>query len=317
MMADPILGIYRQEALRALDERGGDEGELLEVSPGWLRWTYWLLVAVLAATVTYAVFGTVNEYAAGPAVIRVEGRHDLTATTGGIVLSTHVQPGERVARGQLLVRFHVAQETAELERLSQEFELQLVKLLRDPADHSARESLTSLRAQRDLAEARVAERSLRATVGGVVSDLRIRPGQLLAPGDLVLTLVGEDARFSLLAFLPGHARPLLKKGMTLRTELTGFSYAYRDLIVDSVGDEVVGPAEARRFLGADLGDAYLFGGPVVLVKARVPDRTFVSDRRTFNYYDGTPARAEAIIRKQPIAVALVPALRALWETNER
>jgi len=316
-MADPTLGIYRQEALDALAEGTGGEGELLKISPSWIGWTYWLLVIVLAATAAYGVFGTVNEYAAGPAVIRVEGRADMTAATGGIVVSTHVQPGQRVVRGQLLVRFYVAQEAAELERLNQEFELQLVRLLRDPADRSARESLTSLRAQRDLAETRVAERSLRATVDGVVSDLRIRPGQLLAPGDLVLTVVGDDARFSLLAFLPGHARPLLKKGMPLRIELTGFSYAYRELTVESIGDEVVGPAEARRYLGSDLGDAYAFGGPVVLVKARLSDRTFVSEQRTFNYYDGTPARAEVVIREQPIAVALVPPLRALWGDNGR
>jgi multidrug efflux pump subunit AcrA (membrane-fusion protein) len=316
-MADPILGIYRQEALQALEQGTGSDGELLKISPAWIRWTYWLLVLVLAASTAYAVFGTVNEHAVGPAVIRVEGRNDMTATTGGIVVSTHVQPGQRVSHGQLLVRFYVAQETAELERLNQEFELQLVKLLRDPTDQAARESLTTLRAQRDLAEARVAERSLRATVDGVVSDLRIRPGQLLAPGDLVLTLVGDDAHFSLLAFLPGHARPLLKKGMILRTELTGFSYAYRELTVDSIGDEVVGPAEARRYLGSDLGDAYAFEGPVVLVKAHVPDRMFVSEERRFRYYDGLPARAEAIIRRQPIAVALVPALRALWRDCER
>ena len=312
-MTDGGPEIFRREAVQALEQGTGGEGRPLQISPSWVRATYWILVGVLVVSVLYATFGTVNDYAAGPAVVRVAGRVDLTSTAGGTVVAIEVQPGQRVRRGQLLVRFHMTQEMADLERLHREFELQLVKLLRDPANEAARESLTSLRAQRELAEKRVAERSLRAPSDGVVSDLRIRPGQLLAPGDLVLSLVGDSAQFYLVAFLPGSARPLLRKGMPMRIELVGFAYAYQEIVIDSIGDEVVGPAEAKRYLGPDLGDAYAFGGPVVLVKARLPRRTFFFDGKTFNYYDGTPARAEARVRRQPIAVALIPALRALWD----
>jgi len=313
----PLQQLFREEALQTLQRGADDEGDLLRISPAWTRWAYWVLVAAVLAALAYGVLGTVNEYAPGPAVVRVAGRVDVTATSGGTVVAIDVQPGQRVARGQTLVRFHDASERAELARLDQELEAQLVKLLRDPADRGARESLTSLRAQRDLAEARMAERSLRAPAAGVVSDVRIRPGQPLGAGSLAVSLIRDDAQFSLLAFLPGNARPLLKIGMPLRMELMGFAYSYQELTIDALGDEVVGPAEAKRFLGPDLGDALALSGPVVLVKANLPRRTFTSDGRTFHYYDGTPAVAEARVRRRPILVAIIPALRRLWGDDER
>ena len=73
----------------------------------------------------------------------------------------------------------------------------------------------------------------------------------------------------MVAFLPGEDRPLLKRGMPLRLEVQGYRYAYQQLTVDSVGDEVVGPAEARRYLGDEIADAVQFTGPVVKVEAHL------------------------------------------------
>ncbi|MGZ3460180.1 MAG: efflux RND transporter periplasmic adaptor subunit, partial [Archangium sp.] len=54
------------------------------------------------------------------------------------------------------------EETATLERIQREFELQLVRVLQDPTDEAARQALTSLRAERELAVARQRARTLRA-----------------------------------------------------------------------------------------------------------------------------------------------------------
>jgi len=47
----------------------------------------------------------------------------------------------------------------------------------------------------------------------------------------------------------------------MRLELTGYRYAYRDVAIQSVGDEIVGPAEVRQYLGQEIADAvhYLAG----------------------------------------------------------
>jgi multidrug efflux pump subunit AcrA (membrane-fusion protein) len=135
-------GIFRREALVALDDRGG-RGELLHLSPSWTRWAYVLLVLVIAGTVSFSFFATVGEWAIGPAVVRVDGRTDLTATASGTVAAVEVQPGQHVQSGQVLVRFYMAQEQASLTVLNGEIESNLVKLLRDPGDQAVRQALTS------------------------------------------------------------------------------------------------------------------------------------------------------------------------------
>jgi multidrug efflux pump subunit AcrA (membrane-fusion protein) len=302
---------YREEALRHYATDAHD-GVLLRLTPRWTRWAYWLLVFVAAAAGTYGVLGRMHEYASGPAVVRVDGRIDLTAKLDGTVAAVRVQPGQHVADGQPLVQFFMDGEEAERARLQKEFDLQLLKLLRDPSDAAARQTLSSLRAQRDLATARLDQRLIRAPRAGVVTDVRIRPGEHLATGDLILSIVDDSARLSLLALLPGRYRPMLRVGGTLRFELVGYRYEFHELRIDAIGDEIVGPAEAKRYLGPGLADSVAIDGPVVLVRANLPATSFVSDGQAYRYFDGLQARAEARVRAEPLLLTLVPALRALW-----
>ncbi|HEX6838278.1 MAG TPA: HlyD family efflux transporter periplasmic adaptor subunit [Polyangia bacterium] len=302
---------YRRAAIAY---HGGREqkGALLRLSPGWARWAYWLLLATVIVAGAYSVLGRAFGYASGPAVIRIEGRVDLTAKVDGTVASVSVQPGQRVSAGQPLVRFFMEQDEAELERLQKEFDLQLLRLLRDPADNAGRESLSALRAQRELAVARLEQHTVRAPRAGVVSDVRIRPGQHLAVGEWILTIVGDDAHMRLVALLPGRYRPMLKPGLQLRFELVGYRYEYRELHIDSIGDEIIGPAEAKRYLGPGVADTVALAEPVVLVSADLPTKRFFSEGESYQYFDGLPARAEARVRSEPMIYMLVPALKALW-----
>lgn len=305
------MSIFRKEAV---DHNAGHEraGDLVRISPAWIHWSYRLLVGVVIVGLIYAWVGTVHEYARGPAVIRVDGRADVTARTSGTVAAVAVSPGQRVSAGELLVRFYGAEEAAELDRLRQEFDDTLAKTLRDPQDTGARQALSSLRAQKELQERRITERSLRAPQDGVVSDIRIRPGQRLEPGDVLLSIVGDGAQLSVVVMLPGKSRPLLRPGGALRLELHGFKYAYRDLVIESIGDEVVGPAEVKRFLGDDIADAVPVSGPVVLVRARLPSATFVTEGQELQYYDGMLGTAEVRVRTETVLYTLIPGLRGVF-----
>src|SRR5262245_48669443 len=77
--------VSREEASACHVRGTRTQADLLRLSPRWTRWTYWLLVAVFVAGSTYVVFGRLNEYATGVAVIRDEGRTMLTASTGGTI----------------------------------------------------------------------------------------------------------------------------------------------------------------------------------------------------------------------------------------
>ncbi|HEX8538236.1 MAG TPA: HlyD family efflux transporter periplasmic adaptor subunit [Cystobacter sp.] len=310
----PLENIYRQQAIQEHANTRVDS-ELLRLSPEWSRWTYWVLLMVVTVGLLFCVLGTVNEYATGPAVVRVEGKSEVTMDVAGLVTSVEVEPGQRVAAGQVLVRLQAQEERTALERIEREFELQLARVLRDPGDQAARQVLTTLRAEREQAQARQEARTIRAARAGVVNDLRVRPAQYVQPGESVASLLDEDAHASLVALLPGSSRPFLRPGKSLRVELEGFQYEYRELVIDYVSDQIVGPAETRRYLGREIADALRLEGPQVLVRARLPASTFRRDGPLFNYVDGMTARAEARLHAESILVMLVPGLKVLWSDD--
>lgn len=308
MPDSPSPPVFREEALRHHEGAQGS-GDVLRIAPEWTRWTYWVLVALAAFALLFSLVGTLPEYASGPAVVRLEGRSDLSSQTPGIVASVEVQAGQRVEAGQALVSFLTQDETATLERLQREFELQLVRVLRRPADEAARQALTSLRAERELAEARRQARTLRAPRAGVVSALRVRPGQYVHPGESVVSVSGDEVHVSLVALLPGGARPRLLPGRPLRVELNGFSHEYLTLTIDSVGDQILGPNEVRRALGADSADAVTVSGPMVMVRARIDSPRFTLGGRTFEYVDGMLAHVETRVRTERLLVTFIPGLK--------
>jgi membrane fusion protein (multidrug efflux system) len=311
-MSDRSTELFRAEALSHHYRADRDSGDVLRISPAWIPAAYWLLLAVIAAAAVYGTFGTLTEYATGPAVVRVEGRTHVTAPAASTVATVDVEPGQRVEAGGVLVTLYLADRAAELERLNREFDLQMIKFLREPADQAARSALTTLRAERQLAQTRLEEQRLKAPHSGIVSDIRIRPGQHLTPGDPVLSLLGDDLRWVVIAMLPGHARPLLQPGTAMRLELAGYRYAYRDVAIQSVGDEIVGPAEVRQYLGQEIADAVPVTGPAVLVKAQLASSTFQADGRSLSYHEGMIGTVDAHLRRQPILLSIIPALKSLF-----
>lgn len=308
--------IFREEALRH-HEGAQQDGDVLRISPAWTRWTYWTLLGLLLAALGYSLLGTLPEYATGPAIVKVDGQSHLTVDQPGVVSSVEVRPGQRVDKGQALVSFRSEEETVSLDRIQREFDLQLIRVLRDPSDEAARQTLTSLRAEREQAVARQQARTLRAPQAGVVSDLRIRPGQYVTPGESVISVMGDNVTVSMVALLPGGYRPTLAPGHPLRVELDGFPHEYHEFTIDSVGDQIVGPTEVRRFLGPEISDALQLTGPMVVVRAKLPATTFKSKGRTFNYFDGMLARADARVRAERILVALVPGLKGALGHEDR
>ncbi|HEU0174060.1 MAG TPA: HlyD family efflux transporter periplasmic adaptor subunit [Blastocatellia bacterium] len=304
--------IFREEALERHFIGGRAQGDLLRISSRWTNWAYWFLVAVLVAGSIYVVFGRINEYATGTAVIRDEGRTIVTALTGGSITEIAVQPGQRVEAHQLLLRFNDGQERIELERLQRELNLQQISWLKNPGDPTAQQQLATVRSQIGAAEKRLNERSVGAPRAGVVRDIRIRPNQQVVSGELLLSIVGDDDALLVVAILPGHYRPLLKPGNPLRLELTGFRYAYQRLTIDSIGNEVIGPNEVRRFLGQEIADSLALQGASVIVQARLPARKFEADGRWREYHDGMSGTAEARVGSESILLALAPGLKAVF-----
>jgi len=313
----PESTIFRNEALESLSQGNDNRHDaLLEITPGWTTWTYWLLVGLVIAASLYAVIGTIDEYATGVGVIRDQGRTLVTATTGGTIRRIAVQPGQQIQIRQPLVYFDDSQERIELERLQNDFNSQQLNRLKNPNDPAAHQQLATLRSQIEAAERRLKERTVLAARAGLVQDMRIRQNQFVSAGESLLTIVGENDRLTVIAILPGQYRPLLKKGSSLRLELNGFRYAYQHATIEEVGNEVVGPNEIRRFLGQEIADAVTFQGPSLIVQAHLPLRSFKAEGRWHEYHDGMHGIADARVRSESILAALVPGLRTLLERDD-
>jgi len=116
-----------------------------------------------------------------------------------------------------------------------------------------------------------------------------------------------------MAIVPGDYRPMLSRGQPVRFSLDGFQSDYRNLEVDSVSEEAIGPVEAKRYFGPELVDALpITAGAKTLIRARVPDSSFTFEGRPYGYFDGLTGTADVRVRSEPIIVMLIPALRAVW-----
>ncbi|MEX1369458.1 MAG: biotin/lipoyl-binding protein [Nannocystaceae bacterium] len=302
--------LFRSESLQAHADQG-NRGDVVRVSPSWIRWAYWMLVVLMVASVVYIVVGEVDQYSSGPAIVRVHERTELAAQSSGPLLEVYVSPGQRVDAGTPLARLDDGSLRAELRRIQREMDTQLRKRMLDPSDSAATQALISLRGQLRGVMDRLELRQIRAPHAGTVSDLRIRAGQHIEVGDIVMSLVHDDERRRVIALLPGADRPQLHPGMILRLELRGYRYAYQSLVIDEVSNEVIGPAEAQRFLGPQISDSVVIPGPVTVVHASLLEDSFEADGGTFDYHDGMLAEAEVRVRTESILELFFPAIKRL------
>jgi hypothetical protein len=269
--ASSIADIFRKEALDYHNQNGDEEGVLLFSSPPWLKRTHWIMLVLLGFIVLYTVLGKVNENATGPVVIRARSRIDVTATAGGLVRSLAVSVGDQVRVGDLLIRFG--------DTLSPNTTLQRL------------------------------EEPLRAPMGGIISDVRVRSGQLINPGDQVASIINEEAGYELIALLPGSYAPQIRSGMPLVLKMEGYPESHEVLPIGRVGAEILGPRQAARYVGRDSTDELPVAGSVVIVRSLLPSSKFAASERSYSYHEGMRGTAEVSVRSEPIIVNLIPGLK--------
>ncbi len=305
--------LYRPEALEN-HRRRGQEGSLTELSPGWVRRTYHVLVAAIVVAIAAAVLVHVPTYSSGTGTVMFDGT-PITSPAPGTVDRILVQPATLVHRGDPLVVLKADKEQADLAQARTELEAVLQSYLFDPADETVRKTLVSAQATARRAEEALAQRTVRASRDGTVSDVRIRPGVPLSFGDHILTIVPPGTEPELWAFLPGSDRPRLAAGQALQVELAGFQKKRELATIYDVGREIIGAAEVRRSLGPELADSLKLAqdGSYVLVKAKLPGRTFRAKGKTYHYHQGMPAKVEVRVEDKRFISTLLPSLEKYVE----
>jgi membrane fusion protein (multidrug efflux system) len=305
-------GPFRAQALHAHRERA-QPGAVIRILPRWVPWTFRSLVALVACALVYLFVGRVNIYSKGPAVIRLLDRLELTTDRAGAIEEIYVVAGQTVERGQLLGRFEDDVARDALARLEESWAASVRRHMADLGDAAAAADVERLRREFEDARAHLAEHEVRAPRSGTVSDLRIRVGQHLVAGDVLLSIAQNNASNRVVALLPGSDRPRIEPGMALRLELPGYPRNYQTVVIETAGDEIIGPDEARRFIGPTRADALEMTGPLVLVEASLPGPEFRAGEHWYRYHDGMPAEAELALRNARIIELLIPTLEGRFE----
>jgi len=139
----------------------------------------------------------------------------------------------------------------------------------------------------------------------VVRDIRLKPGQEITPGEVAMTLQPDDAKFAILAVLPGRLRPQLVVGQQLKLRIPGFRRVLRDVPVAWIGDQVVGPKEVEHELGPLLREALPVGGSSALVRTASFNPTFAYENGEYQLFEGMLGTADIRIGSRTILSALI------------
>ena len=84
--------LFRREALEF--QASQPQGGVLRIDPRWIRWTYWLVLALLVAGVIVTATAHTSETTSGPALINLEERSFVALVPGAA--SPDLQPGQTV-----------------------------------------------------------------------------------------------------------------------------------------------------------------------------------------------------------------------------
>lgn len=274
--ARPDVGedVFRREAVNHFSRSWDEEGEVLKGPPIWLRRTHWVALGLLLAGLLFLVFARVEERATGPALIQARSKTAVVAATSGFVRSVEVFAGDEVKAGDLLVSYEDVLWSKTFEGLN---------------------------------------RQLRAPRDGVVSEVRVRPGQQIAPGDQVASIVEETSGYELVVLLPGGYASQLRSGLRIVFTIDGYSESHQVIGVDHVGKTILSAREALRYVG---GDSLAVAGPVVVVRSILPTVSFGVGGRIHAYHEGMTAAAEITVQSEPMIVGLIPGLKRLFSGSK-
>jgi hypothetical protein len=298
--------VFRAEAI-AEQRRSESPSAILNVSERWGSWIVGGMAALLLAFVAFLVFGTATEYAEGTAVVHSRGRISVVANEGGTVAAIHIAPQTEVSPGDVIGTLYDHAELAQVRRLEREYEDALVRLLRDPDDRTVGDGLAALRSASEQARADLDERQLVVPVRGILTDVRVRPGTLVSPGQTVATVGTAGPGFEIVAAVPGNFRPLLGSGVRVVAELEQFPGSRFHLQAREVSPEVISVGEARALMGQLLPTADE-DAALALVYADLPGVLVSSAGAEYPLYDGMRGSVRIPVREERFIVTLWPTL---------
>jgi multidrug resistance efflux pump len=302
--------LYRGEALEAHRNRGA-EGQLVQLSPTWVKRAYPLLVGSILIALVFTVLVRVPTYSQGFAVIVFEGSTSVTSSATGTVDKVFVKDNELVKKGDPLVRLNSPEQAAALAQAETEWKDAQIQFLFDQTDDQIRKSMMTTATARDHALATVEARTIRAPRDGVITNLHVKEGMAVNLGSYVMQVTDENSEIEAIAFMPGKDGPRIRNKMTMQLAIDGYSKSRALAAITHVQADAISASEAAKLAGDMLVESVakeLAAGTWVAVRARMPSRQFKTEHATFNYHHGMHAKAEIKVQSKPFLSTLLPAI---------
>ena len=230
--------------------------------------TLWALIALVLAGVAWAVWRWQQPAAAGyvaapvkvavapvsrlPFTRYLEAIGELEAVEqvsvpaeiGGRIVDLPIESGQRVERGQVLVRLNDAPERGQQVRLQGQVDNTRVRLdrlkqlihsnavSREALDDAQAEYTTARGALQELM-AQIEQRTIRAPFAGTLGIRKVHVGQYVNPGDTLINLIGNKGLFVNFS-VPEQALAHFKTGSPLQIELDALPGQAVTAVVSSV-----------------------------------------------------------------------------------
>ena len=116
----PQTGMVAAPAMPQIHREPFDKSVILRQSPIWSRMLLWSIVGVTTFSIGWACLATIEEAVPAQGKIEPEGAvQPVQAPVGGVVSEIHVEEGERVEPGTVLVSFDQTAAQAQLDSLQE------------------------------------------------------------------------------------------------------------------------------------------------------------------------------------------------------
>jgi HlyD family secretion protein len=297
-------GVYRAAAVQAQQDGFQAEPVVLEAGAGWTKHTYRLLLLAACAMLLASILIQINQYASGWGVVRTGQKIPLQTTVDGNIEKLHITSGSSVSKGALLLELNAQNERSAFDQAQRRFQEAVRARLLNLNDVTNASQLPNLRAAVLTTQDELRRRQIFSPADGFVSDLRLEAGQFVVAGQHLFDITQAGAKRKLMALLPGSYRPQLSIGQPVRVKLSGYAFTTLELKIARIGDELVGPTQARRLLGAAREDAFPVSGSNVWIEADIEQDSFRFNGRDLSFHDGLSGEVEIVIDRAPIALQL-------------
>ncbi len=242
--AGHVSDVFRPEALRNLGRSELPRGVLVDTDAS-MRAISLVLTLLVFALFGAAGFLETNEYVSGQAVVSVSQLDHTRSQTRGVIEDLNVAAGDELVVGQQVARVVPVGAGPDRRAAFEAYEYAVVAMLRAPERDELRDAVRGHRQAITERGSSIFPAPVLASRSGAVVTTRVRNGELVEAGDIVLSSSGGKAGCKAVASFPAHTQIYVRPGARFRVSFAGNSRRYWWFEAERVEEEALREGASR------------------------------------------------------------------------